>query len=107
MWSVVVEAGEEYKDKGLPGSPAADAGLEIGDTINTFGGTRLTPANLLKVLSRYQPGDRVALTVQRGRRTMQMSIVLGPPQVLNYRLEEMPNAAAEAKVLRAGWLNGK
>jgi len=90
-----------------PGSPAADAGMEIGDTISTFGGTRLTPANLPKVLGRYKPGDRVALTVQRGRRTIQMSIVLGPPQVMNYRLEEMTNAPAEAKVLRAGWLNGK
>src|SRR6266550_1402025 len=88
-----------------PNSPASDAGMEIGDTINTLGGIRLTPTNLLKVLSSYKPGDRVALTVQRGRRTMQMSIVLGSPQVLNYRLEEMTNAPAGAKVLRAAWLN--
>jgi predicted metalloprotease with PDZ domain len=90
-----------------PGSPASDAGMEIGDTISTFGGTRLTPTNLQKVLGRYKPGDRVALAVQRGRRTMQMSIVLGPPQVLNYRLEEMTNAPSGAKALRAAWLNGK
>ena len=90
-----------------PGSPASDAGLETGDTISTFGGTRLIPANLLKVLSRYKPGDRVALTVLRGRRTIQMSIVLGPPQISSYRIEEMANAPAEAKALRAAWLNGK
>jgi len=90
-----------------PGSPAADAGLEIGDTINTFGGTRLTPGNLLKTMSRYKPGDRVAVTAQRGRRTIQMSIVLGPPQISAFRLEEIPNATAKAKALRAAWLNGK
>ncbi|MDX6530350.1 MAG: hypothetical protein QOH41_2640 [Blastocatellia bacterium] len=89
-----------------PGSPAADAGLEIGDIINTFGGVKLTPGNLLKVLSRYKPGDRVPLNVLRGRRTMQMSIVLGPPQISSYRIEEMTNAAAEAKALRAAWLKG-
>jgi predicted metalloprotease with PDZ domain len=88
-----------------PGSPAADAGLEISDTINTFGGTKLTPGNLLKTVSRYKPGDKVAVTVQRGRRTMQMSLVLGPPQVSTYRIEEMTNATA-AKALRAAWLTG-
>ena len=90
-----------------PGSPASDAGLEVGDTINSFGGNRLTPTNLLKVLGRYKPGDRVALTVQRGRRTLQVTITLGPPQVMSYRIEEMTNAPAEAKALRAAWLNGK
>jgi predicted metalloprotease with PDZ domain len=89
-----------------PGSPAADAGLEIGDVIRTFGGIKLTPDNLLKTVGRYKPGDRVAVTLQRGRRTMQMSIVLGPPQTSTYRIEEMPNATPEAKALRAAWLNG-
>jgi predicted metalloprotease with PDZ domain len=89
-----------------PGSPAADAGLEIGDIINTFGGVKLTPGNLLKVLSRYKPGDHVPLNVLRGRRTMQMSIVLGPPQISSYRIEEMTNATAQAKALRAAWLKG-
>jgi predicted metalloprotease with PDZ domain len=90
-----------------PGSPAADAGLEVGDTISTFGGIRLTPGNLLKTVGRFKPGDRVAVTVQRGRRTIQMSIVLGPPQVSSYRIEEMPNATAEEKAFRAAWLSGK
>ncbi len=90
-----------------PGSPAADAGLEVGDTINTFGGTKLKTGNLLKVVGRYKPGDRVALTVQRGARTIPITIIMGPPQLMDYRFEEMPNASAEAKALRAAWLNGK
>ena len=87
-----------------PGSPAADAGLEAGDIINTFGGTRLTPDNLLKTVGRFKPGDRVAVSAQRGRRTMQMSLVLGPPQVSTYRIEEMTNSTAAAKALRSAWL---
>ncbi|HXM50822.1 MAG TPA: PDZ domain-containing protein [Pyrinomonadaceae bacterium] len=89
-----------------PGSPAADAGLEIGDVIRTFGGIKLTPDNLLKTVGRYKPGDQVPVTLQRGRQTMRISIVLGPPQTSTYRIEEMPNATPEAKALRAAWLNG-
>jgi len=90
-----------------PGSPAADAGLEVGDTINTFGGIKLMTGNLLKVVGRYKPGDRVALTVQRGARTIPLTLIMGPPQLMDYRLEEMTNAPPEAKSLRAAWLNGK
>lgn len=90
-----------------PGSAASDAGLEIGDTISTFGGMKLTPGNLLKILSRYKPGDRSVLNVQRGRRAIQITIVLGAPQVLDYRIEEIVGASSEAKALRAAWLNGK
>ena len=88
-----------------PGSPAEDAGLEVGDKIISFGGLKITPTNFVKSLGRYKPGDRVSLTVQRDRRTIQISITLGEPQVLNYRIEEMKDASPEAKALRATWLN--
>jgi predicted metalloprotease with PDZ domain len=90
-----------------PNSPAADAGLEAGDMIALFGGVKLTPGNLLKTLSRYKPGDKVAVILERGRRKIQTSIVLGPPQVMDYRIEELTNASAETKAIRAAWLNGK
>jgi predicted metalloprotease with PDZ domain len=88
-------------------SPASQAGLEVGDIITSFGGTKLSPANFLKTLARYKPGDRVNLAVQRGPRTIPITITLAPPQILIYRIEEMPNASVEAKVLRAAWLNGR
>ena len=90
-----------------PDSPASQAGLEVGDIITSLGGTKLSPANFLKTLTRYKPGDRVSLAVQRGPRTIPITITLAAPQILNYRLEEMPNASAEAKALRTAWLNGK
>ncbi|HSP64538.1 MAG TPA: PDZ domain-containing protein [Pyrinomonadaceae bacterium] len=90
-----------------PDSPAADAGLEVGDKLLFFGGLKITPANFLKLLGRYKPGDRAALIVQRGTRTVQTSITLGEPQILNYRIEEMKDAPVEKKALRAAWLNGR
>lgn len=90
-----------------PDSPASEAGLDVGDVITFFGPTRLTSANFAKTLERYKPGDRVVLTVRRSGRTLQLPITLGTPQVLTYRIEEIPNASGEAKTLRAAWLNGK
>ena len=90
-----------------PNSPAADAGLEVGDVINLFGGIKLTPENLLKTLSRYKPGDHVNVALQRGPRTIQTSITLGQPEIFDYRIEEIKDASEEAKALRAAWMNGK
>jgi predicted metalloprotease with PDZ domain len=90
-----------------PNSPAASAGLQEGDVITLFGGTRLTPANLLKTVSRYKPGDRVPLVVSRGDKINRLTIIMGQPQLFNYRIEEMVNASAEAKALRVAWLTGK
>ncbi|HVS21800.1 MAG TPA: PDZ domain-containing protein [Pyrinomonadaceae bacterium] len=89
-----------------PDSPAADAGLEVGDKILSFGGLKITPTNFVKLLGRYKPGDRVSLAVQRGTRNIQTSITLGEPQILNYRIEEMKDASAPAKTLRAAWMKG-
>jgi len=32
---------------------------------------------------------------------------LDGPEIYDYRIEELPNASAEAKALRAAWLNGR
>jgi predicted metalloprotease with PDZ domain len=91
-----------------PNSPAAEAGWEVGDKILTVGSARVTSiTNFLKIIGRYKPGDRVNVAVQRGARIIQTTIVMGAPQLMDYRIEEMPNAPGEAKALRAAWLSGK
>jgi len=90
-----------------PDSPAAAAGLEEGDVITSFGGTKLVPANLFKTVSRYKPGDRVPVVLQRNGRVMRFTITMGQPLLFNYRIEENPNASAEAKAMRAAWLSGR
>jgi predicted metalloprotease with PDZ domain len=88
-------------------SPAAEAGLQEGDVITSFGGTRLNPANLLKTVGRYKPGDRVAVVISRAGKIMRMNLTLGQPLLFNFRIEEMANASVEAKSLRRAWLSGK
>lgn len=90
-----------------PNSPAAAAGLEEDDVITSFGGARLTPANWLRTVGRYKPGDRVPVVLQRDGKVIRVTITMGEPLLFNYRIEENPNASAEAKALRAAWLNGR
>ena len=90
-----------------PDSPAAAAGLEQDDVIALMGGVKLTPANLTRTVSRYKPGDRVPLVVQRGGKTLNLTITMGEPLLFNYRIEEDGNASVEAKAIRAAWLSGK
>ena len=90
-----------------PDSPAAEAGLEVGDIVTLFGGMKLTPANFLKTIARYKPGDRIQITLQRGGHSVRTAMTLGSTQVFDYRVEEMMDASPGAKILRAAWLNGK
>jgi predicted metalloprotease with PDZ domain len=90
-----------------PDSPASRAGLQRDDVITLFGNVKLTPANLTRTVSRYKPGDRVALVVQRGDKTLNLTITMGEPLLFDYKIEEDPNASGEAKAIRAAWLSGK
>jgi len=90
-----------------PDSPAAEAGMEVGDIVTLFGGIKLTPANFLKTIARYKPGDRIQVTLQRGGRSMQTALTLTSAKVFDYRIEEIPNASTDAKALRAAWLQNR
>jgi predicted metalloprotease with PDZ domain len=109
--TVGITADEEEKTKFRiadvrPDSPASRAGLQQDDVISIFGGVKLTPTNLTRTVSRYKPGDRVPLVVQRGDQTLNLTITMGEPQFFNYKIEADGNASVEAKALRTMWLSG-
>ncbi len=87
-------------------SPAEDAGLEEGDEIISLGKKKIDRENFLVSLARFKQGDRVPITVKRNRRTIQASLVLGPPERFEYRIEERKDATPQQKALREAWLNG-
>lgn len=90
-----------------PNTPAAAAGMEEGDVMTSFGGAKIAPASWLKTVSRYKPGDRVPVVLQRAGKVIRLTIVMGEPLLFNYRIEENPGASTEAKALRAAWLTGR
>jgi S1-C subfamily serine protease len=59
-------------------SPAAQAGLQVGDRIVAVEGERLTAAtDLAAIIARYRPGDTITLTVLRDGREQAIQVRLG------------------------------
>jgi S1-C subfamily serine protease len=60
------------------GSPAEDAGVAIGDIITSVDGTPIDANHrLADLVSQYQPGDRVKLTVWRAGDVKGVTVTLG------------------------------
>ncbi len=89
-----------------PNSAAEDAGLQAGDEIISLGKKSLARESFLLSLARYKQGDRVPVTVKRDRQMIQTTMVLGPPDRFDYRIEERKDATPQQKALRAAWLKG-
>jgi len=62
----------------LPDTPADKAGLKANDVITAVDGTKIDQQHsLTSLLSRYQPGNKVKLTVLRGDETLHVNVTLG------------------------------
>jgi len=88
-------------------SPAARSGLQQGDVLVSIAGTPVTRANWQTVLAQYKSGDRVRMQVQRYGRSVNVELEVGPPERFEFQLEDLAQMSADARRLRAGWLNGK
>lgn len=61
-----------------PGTPAATAGLDLGDVVIAIDGQPIKTRNeLTTTLARRQPGERVRLTVIRDRKRRDITVELG------------------------------
>ena len=67
----------------VPDAPANDAGLRAGDVIVRFGDARPAPGDVTEAVLEREPGDRVAVTVQRD----------GEHRTIEVRLGEQPRRA--------------
>ncbi len=62
----------------IPGSPAEEAGLRVGDLVREVDGRSVSSSHpLAELLSLYRPGDRVTLTVERDGEELEIRVTLG------------------------------
>lgn len=88
-------------------SPAERVGLQQGDVLLSIGGTNVSRDNWFSTLNRFKDGDRIPVTVRRFRQTIEVNMQLGPPDIFDYSIEEIPDASGRAKAIRQAWLEGK
>jgi 2-alkenal reductase len=77
QYDLEVNRGALVTDVAL-GSPAADAGIAAGDVILSIAGEELGVDNsLTEVLFAHEPGETVAVQIQRGTEEIETEVVLG------------------------------
>lgn len=76
--ALIVEGPREQEPAVVPDSPAAKAGLAIGDIILSVNDIAVTlDSPLSRILSRFSPGDTVTLKVRTKDKTRDVSLKLG------------------------------
>lgn len=76
----------------LPGSPAADAGLQPGDQVVEVNGVPVTADRFRSITSRLEAGDPIAITVLRDGEELELPVIAGRrparSQIVAVRLQE-------------------
>jgi predicted metalloprotease with PDZ domain len=88
------------------GTPAYDAGLNVGDEILAVGDYRIPPAvdGWKERLKAYPPGQRDSLLVARRDRLLRLPVTFGEEPRLAWKLEEDPQATPEQQAHLEAWL---
>jgi len=77
-YGALIVKGEKGESAIWPDSAAYKAGLKEGDIILEFNNEKITTDNsLVKIISKYNPGDNVKLKVLRREKEFEVDVVLG------------------------------
>ena len=62
----------------LEGSPAANAGLKVGDKLTRFGSDQVdTVGEVTRRAAKKQPGDEINITIERDGKEQKLTLKLG------------------------------
>jgi predicted metalloprotease with PDZ domain len=86
------------------GSPAYDAGVDIGDEVIALNGLRVRTSDLQDRLADYKPGDKVKLTVFRRDRMRDFEITLRLQDVPSYKVTKVEQPTPLQKTIFETWL---
>jgi predicted metalloprotease with PDZ domain len=86
------------------GTPAHEAGVNVGDEILAIGEYRVPPDGLRERLKHYRPGETEALLVARRDRLLRLAVTFGAVPRPHFRLQPAPDATADQRRHLDDWL---
>ncbi|HEY0553936.1 MAG TPA: PDZ domain-containing protein [Thermoanaerobaculia bacterium] len=89
------------------GTPAFDAGVNVGDEILAVDDFRVPPEGLEGRLKFYRPGTQASLLVARRDLLVRLPITFGAKPKDVWKLEARPDATPAQKAHLTAWLEGK
>jgi predicted metalloprotease with PDZ domain len=89
------------------GTPAYDAGVNVGDEILAIDDYRVPPDGLEGRLKSYRPGEKATLLVARRERLTRLPVTFGEKPKDRWKLEARPDATPAQKAHLTAWLEGK
>jgi predicted metalloprotease with PDZ domain len=91
----------------IAGSPAAAAGLDIGDELLALNGYRVRTAELNDRVGQLTAGDEITLTVFRNERLREYKVKVGSAPVPAYKIARISNPTALQTNIYESWLGTK
>ena len=89
------------------GTPAYDAGVNVGDEVLALDDYRVPPDGLEGRLKFYRPGEKATLLVARRDLLTRLPVTFGEKPRTRWKLETRPDATPAQKAHLAAWLEGK
>lgn len=91
----------------VAGSPAYDAGINVGDLILAVNGFRVRESDFNARINDLKPTDPVRITLFRNDNLREFEILLGKPPVPQYKIEQVQEPTPLQKVIYESWVGAK
>lgn len=88
----------------IPGSPAEQAGISVGDMVVAIDGERVDAKRWDAVMGIKQPGETIDITLFRGPRLLTIAVATEEKDMRPFKIAAASDASAKQKRAREKWL---
>ncbi len=103
-WKTKNESGRITVTEVYRGRAAHEAGINAGDELVAVDGFKVDDDQLKRIARDLGPGSRVAVTLFRRSRLLEIPLTLGTRRAFTYELKPVESASDTARALYQGWL---